>query len=116
MSSTYRLNVASHAEISGVSGAPPVSNTVDRSPLSKLAGEYMTLRSIVGSALMMCALLALPMFPAGIAFARRDCRQRIHREEQRLDGAIRRHGEHSRQAEKERHKLHELREECRDRR
>ena len=43
----------------------------------------------------------------------RKCEQRIHNAEARLQNAIRRHGEHSRQAEKRRRELEEVREHCR---
>lgn len=40
------------------------------------------------------------------------CERRIHRAEENLERAIRRHGEHSRQAEQRRHQLEEVRERC----
>ena len=40
------------------------------------------------------------------------CRRDIHRAEQNLDKAVRKHGEHSRQAEDRRHQLEETRERC----
>jgi hypothetical protein len=40
------------------------------------------------------------------------CERRIHKAEQNLERAIRRHGEHSRQAEQRRHQLEEVREHC----
>lgn len=43
----------------------------------------------------------------------RKCEQRIHKAEENLRRAIARHGEHSRQAEKNRHALEEARERCR---
>jgi hypothetical protein len=43
-----------------------------------------------------------------------DCRERVHRAEQRLQQAIDRHGEHSNQAEKRRHELEEARRNCHD--
>jgi hypothetical protein len=45
---------------------------------------------------------------------RDDCRRDIHRAEWNLRRAIDRHGEGSRQAERRRHELHEVRERCRD--
>lgn len=42
----------------------------------------------------------------------RKCEQRIHKAENELQKAIRRHGEHSRQAERKRHELQEARERC----
>jgi hypothetical protein len=47
------------------------------------------------------------------AFDRDDkCERRIHKAEENLQKAIRRHGEHSRQAEQKRHELEEAREQC----
>ena len=43
------------------------------------------------------------------------CEQRIHKAEDNLQKAIRKHGEHSRQAEQKRHQLQEARESCHDR-
>ncbi len=43
----------------------------------------------------------------------RKCEQRIHRAEDNLRHAERRHGEHSRQAEQKRRQLEEAREHCR---
>jgi len=40
------------------------------------------------------------------------CQRRIHRAEESLERAIRKHGEHSRQAEQRRHQLEEVRERC----
>lgn len=45
-----------------------------------------------------------------------NCEQRIHKAEENLDRAIRRHGEHSREAERHRHELEEARRSCRDNR
>jgi translation initiation factor 2B subunit (eIF-2B alpha/beta/delta family) len=45
----------------------------------------------------------------------RKCEQRIHKAEDNLQKAIRKHGEHSRQAEQKRHQLEEARERCHDR-
>lgn len=72
----------------------------------------MTLRSALRAAALICVISLTPLFPTGTVFARMDCRDRIRQEEHRLDEAVRRHGEHSRQAERERHRLHELREKC----
>jgi hypothetical protein len=41
------------------------------------------------------------------------CERRVHQAEENLQKAIRRHGEHSRQAEQRRHQLEEAREQCR---
>lgn len=40
------------------------------------------------------------------------CERRVHKAEENLEKAIRRHGEHSRQAEQRRHDLEEARERC----
>jgi hypothetical protein len=40
------------------------------------------------------------------------CERRIHKAEENLQKAIRKHGEHSRQAEQRRHQLEETREQC----
>ncbi len=45
----------------------------------------------------------------------RRCERQIHNAEEALNKAIRRHGEHSRQAEQKRHQLEETRERCRHR-
>jgi uncharacterized membrane protein YccC len=41
------------------------------------------------------------------------CERRVHQAEENLQKAIRRHGEHSRQAEQRRRQLEEARERCR---
>lgn len=41
------------------------------------------------------------------------CEHRIHKAEQNLDKAVRRHGEHSRQAEERREELRRVRHDCR---
>ena len=41
-----------------------------------------------------------------------DCRKRIHKAEENLKKEIDRHGEHSRQADKRRHELEEIRRNC----
>ncbi len=40
------------------------------------------------------------------------CERRVHQAEENLDRAIRKHGEHSRQAEQRRRELREVRERC----
>lgn len=42
----------------------------------------------------------------------RRCEERIHKAQEQLERAERRHGEHSRQAEEKRHHLEEVRERC----
>ncbi len=66
-----------------------------------------TLISLVLSGCLLGGLVPLK------ADQRSDCEKRIHKAEQRLDKEIRKHGEHSRQAEKRRHELREAREQCR---
>jgi hypothetical protein len=73
----------------------------------------MTLRSAIRFGVVICAALAMPILPTGVAFARTDCHARIQQEQAKVDRAARKHGEHSRQAEKERQKLHRLRDACR---
>ena len=41
------------------------------------------------------------------------CHRRVEQAERNLDKAVRRHGEHSRQAQQRRHELEEARERCR---
>ena len=40
------------------------------------------------------------------------CEKRVHKAEEQLEKAVRKHGEHSRQAEQKRHDLEEARERC----
>ncbi len=40
------------------------------------------------------------------------CERDVHKAERNLENAVRKHGEHSRQAEKRRHELEEVRERC----
>jgi hypothetical protein len=68
--------------------------------------------------LWIAAFIALSFLASTIparAFDRDDhrCERRIHRAEENLDRAVRKHGEHSRQAEQRRHELEEAREHCR---
>jgi hypothetical protein len=64
-----------------------------------------------------CALLAMTLL-AGLATpARADdrddkCKRDIHRAEENLEKAVRKHGEHSPQAEDRRHQLEAVRERC----
>lgn len=44
---------------------------------------------------------------------RSDCEKRIHKAEQNLDKEVRKHGEHSHQAQKRRQDLEKTREQCR---
>ena len=67
-------------------------------------------QTILG-AILGAALLAGSAVPA---HAERDesCERDVHRAQQNLDKAIRKHGEHSRQAEDRRRQLEEVRERC----
>jgi hypothetical protein len=65
---------------------------------------------------MLCGMLGASLM-AGLAtpaHADRDdrCERKIRKAEQNLEKAERKHGEHSRQAEKRRHELEEQRERC----
>jgi len=67
----------------------------------------------VSTALSLCLLAAV----ATPAHADRDdrndrCRRDVQKAEERLQKAVRKHGEHSRQAEDRRHQLEETRERC----
>jgi hypothetical protein len=65
---------------------------------------------------MLCAMLGVSLL-AGVATpARADrddrCRRDLHKAEENLERAVRKHGERSRQAEERRHRLEEVRERC----
>jgi hypothetical protein len=65
----------------------------------------------IGHAALLGTLL-LAVVPAQ-AYDRYDnCAHRIRKAEAQLDDAIRKHGPHSRQAEKRRHELERVREQC----
>jgi septal ring factor EnvC (AmiA/AmiB activator) len=78
--------------------------------------EAMNYKRLLRNGIMITALLsAMCVFSAPTAQARdRDdsCRQRIHKQEEKLERAIRRHGERSRQAERARDKLRDTRARC----
>lgn len=68
---------------------------------------------------MFCAVLGASLV-AGVAtpaHADRDdhCHRSVEKAERNLDKAVRKHGEHSSQAEKRRHELEEVRERCHER-
>ena len=64
-------------------------------------------------AVILAAFFLFGSAPPARALDRDDkCERRIHRAEENLEKAIRRHGEHSRQAEQRRHQLEEVRERC----
>lgn len=50
--------------------------------------------------------------PAGARDRDDRCEKQVRKAEQDLDKAVRKHGEHSRQAEQKRHQLEEARERC----
>jgi hypothetical protein len=68
------------------------------------------------SRMVIAALMIAGFFgsviPTTQAFAESRCERRIHEAEAKLQDAIARHGEHSRQAEKRRHDLEETRRHC----
>lgn len=75
----------------------------------------MSLKKVIAKT-MLCAMLGASLL-AGLATpARADrddkCRNDIHKAEENLEKAVRKHGEHSKQAEKRRRQLHEVRERC----
>ena len=69
------------------------------------------LRAALGGAM----LLGGALLPGGTAQAqdRHQCFERLRREEWRLERDIERHGFHSRQAQRDRRRIHELRDRCR---
>jgi hypothetical protein len=75
----------------------------------------MSLRKAFGQTMLGAVLSASLLAGTAIpAHADQDdrCRRDIHKAQQNLDKAIRKHGEHSRQAEDRRRQLEELRERC----
>jgi hypothetical protein len=75
-----------------------------------MIGKKMLGQTILG-ALLGASLLAGTALPAHADQDER-CRRDIQKAEQNLDKAIRKHGEHSRQAEDRRRQLDEVRERC----
>ena len=75
----------------------------------------MSLRKMLGKT-MLCTMLGAALLAGVVTPARADndekCRRDIHRAEENLEKAVRKHGEHSRQAEQRRHELDEVRERC----
>ncbi|MGC2324220.1 MAG: hypothetical protein WA463_16425 [Terriglobales bacterium] len=70
----------------------------------------MSLKKILGKT-MLCAMLGASLL--GVATpARADCRNDIRKAEANLDKAVRKHGEHSPQAEERRRQLEEVRRRC----
>jgi Ni/Co efflux regulator RcnB len=69
------------------------------------------------SKLLVAVLIALGFFAGTVAVRADDrgnkrCEQQIHRAQENLDKAVRRYGEHSRQAEQKRRELEQTRERC----
>lgn len=63
---------------------------------------------------ILCAMLGASLMAGAATPARADdkCSRDIHKAEENLQKAVRKHGEHSRQAEDRRHQLEEVRERC----
>jgi len=76
----------------------------------------MSIRKLFSKAIL-CAMLGASLLigVATPAHADRDdkCRRDVHKAEENLEKAVRKHGERSRQAEQRRHQLEEVRERCR---
>jgi len=73
----------------------------------------MSLKKICGQ-MLLSAMLGTVLV-AGAAPARADCRRDIEKAQINLDKAVRKHGEHSRQAEERRHQLEAIRARCQER-
>ena len=73
---------------------------------NRFANKVILTAAMVGSLLLWS--------PAAMQARDRDdrCERRVHKAEENLRRAERRHGEHSRQAEERRHQLEETREKC----
>lgn len=65
------------------------------------------------SAIVVALFLAGTVPVLALEHGERKCEQRIHNAEARLQNAIRKHGERSRQAERHRRELEEVRSHCR---
>jgi hypothetical protein len=74
----------------------------------------MSFKNAAGPSVLSLCLLAALATPARADRDDRDdrCRRDVHKAEERLEKAIRKHGEHSRQADARRHQLEEARERC----
>ena len=70
--------------------------------------------TLLGATLGGAMLLGGALLPGGTAQAqdRHQCFERLRREEWRLERDIERHGFHSRQAQRDRRRIHELRDRC----
>jgi ribulose kinase len=94
---------------------PPVFEVKKEISVTAFLEVTMSLRKMFGKT-MLCAMLGASLL-AGVATpARADrddkCRNDIRRAEQNLEKAVRKHGEHSEQAEQRRRQLEEVRERC----
>ncbi len=67
---------------------------------------------IAASVLTLCMGVAAPKQAFADDHDRAKCERRIHDAENKLQDAVRKHGEHSRQAEKRRHDVEEARARC----
>ena len=78
------------------------------------ANPYRTnsIRTVLAATALGAFLSLFPMAPASYADDRDKCRQKIEKQEAKLDNAVRKHGERSRQADKERSALNSERERC----
>ena len=80
------------------------------------------MRHIMLKSKFLIAVLIISGFLGGTVTVRADdhdrddkkCEKRVHKAEEQLEKTIRRHGEHSEQAERKRHDLEEARERCHD--
>jgi hypothetical protein len=73
----------------------------------------MTKKSGVLAAILAAFFLVGSAVPSRALDRDDKCERQVHKAEANLQKAIRRHGEHSEQAEQKRHQLEEARERCR---
>jgi len=71
----------------------------------------MFLKRAIGKT-MLGVMLGVTLLAGAATPARADCRNDIRKAEANLDKAVRKHGEHSRQAEQRRRELEEVRRRC----
>jgi F0F1-type ATP synthase epsilon subunit len=74
----------------------------------------MSVKTILTASVMAGALFAGAAVPATAVDRRERCEQKVRKAEDNLQKAVRRHGEHSRQAEQKRDALERARANCRD--